>query len=85
MLVLVSTLLNGSNYHGWSRVMRMSPLSKSKLKFVDGTIVMPDPDALSIHFGSAATRGPLMANAISGSINHISINHIEHDLDGQNV
>ena len=44
-LVLVSTLLNGSNYHAWSRAMKMSLLSKNKLKFVDGTILMPDPNA----------------------------------------
>ena len=40
-LVLVSSLLNGANYHSWSRGMRMSLLSKNKLKFVDGSIAMP--------------------------------------------
>ena len=44
-LVLVSTLLNGSNYHRWSCAMKMSLLSRNKLKLVDGTIVMLDPDA----------------------------------------
>ncbi|XP_028783620.1 uncharacterized protein LOC114739708 [Neltuma alba] len=40
-LVLVSPPLDGSNYHGWSRAMRMALLSKNKLKFVDGTLSRP--------------------------------------------
>ena len=31
--VLIYTLLNGSNYHAWSRAMKMSLLSKNKLTF----------------------------------------------------
>nr|GMC68017.1 uncharacterized protein LOC109168309 [Ipomoea batatas] len=41
-LVLVSTVLDGRNYHPWARAMEMSLLSKNKLGFVDGTIAMPD-------------------------------------------
>ncbi|XP_054797486.1 uncharacterized protein LOC129302589 [Prosopis cineraria] len=37
-LVLVSPLLDGSNYHCWARAMRMALLSKNKLKFIDGSI-----------------------------------------------
>ncbi|XP_019157174.1 PREDICTED: uncharacterized protein LOC109153764 [Ipomoea nil] len=41
-LILVSTLLDGRNYHPWARAMEMSLLSKNKLGFVDGTISMPN-------------------------------------------
>ncbi|XP_019163044.1 PREDICTED: uncharacterized protein LOC109159384 [Ipomoea nil] len=41
-LILVSTLLDGRNYHPWARAMEMSLLSKNKLGFVDGTIPMPN-------------------------------------------
>nr|GMC49278.1 uncharacterized protein LOC109168309 [Ipomoea batatas] len=41
-LVLVSTVLDGRNYHPWARAMEMSLLFKNKLGFVDGTIAMPD-------------------------------------------
>ena len=41
VLVLVSSLLNGSNYHSWSRAIKMSLLSTNKLKFVDRSILMP--------------------------------------------
>ena len=40
-LILVSTPLNGSNYHSWARAMKMSLLSKNKLKFVDRSILAP--------------------------------------------
>ncbi|KAK4280541.1 hypothetical protein QN277_012155 [Acacia crassicarpa] len=40
-LVLVAPLLDGSNYHGWARAMRMALLLKNKLKFVDGSILPP--------------------------------------------
>ncbi|XP_061370184.1 uncharacterized protein LOC133312919 [Gastrolobium bilobum] len=41
-LVLVSTLLNGKNYHGWATAMKMSLISKNKFSFVDGTISVPE-------------------------------------------
>nr|GMC77861.1 uncharacterized protein LOC109192811 [Ipomoea batatas] len=41
-LILVSTVLDGCNYHPWARAMEMSLLSKNKLGFVDSTIAMPD-------------------------------------------
>ncbi|XP_020228267.1 uncharacterized protein LOC109809379 [Cajanus cajan] len=40
-LVLVSFVLDGPNYHQWSRSFRMSLVSKNKLGFIDGTIVAP--------------------------------------------
>lgn len=40
-LVLVSSLLDGINYHSWSRAMKMALISKNKLKFVDGSIKKP--------------------------------------------
>ncbi|XP_019175879.1 PREDICTED: uncharacterized protein LOC109171267 [Ipomoea nil] len=41
-LILVSTALDGHNYHPWARAMEMALLSKNKLGFVDGTVVTPD-------------------------------------------
>nr|GMD39448.1 uncharacterized protein LOC109159384 [Ipomoea batatas] len=41
-LILVSTVLNGRNYHPWARAMEMALLSKNKLGFVDGTIPVPN-------------------------------------------
>ncbi|KAK8360188.1 hypothetical protein V6Z11_A04G147600 [Gossypium hirsutum] len=46
-LILVSPALNSSNYHSWSRAMRLALLSKNKLQFVDGSITVPsDTDSL---------------------------------------
>ncbi|KAK4269822.1 hypothetical protein QN277_022931 [Acacia crassicarpa] len=39
-LVLVTSVLTGSNYHTWSRAMKVALQSKNKLGFVDGTISM---------------------------------------------
>ncbi|XP_050222723.1 uncharacterized protein LOC126672815 [Mercurialis annua] len=46
-LVLVSTLLDGGNYHKWYRSMRMALLSKNKFKFVDGSISVRNRDDVS--------------------------------------
>ena len=43
-LILTSTLLNGNNFHSWSRSMKMALISKNKLKFVDGSISVPNLD-----------------------------------------
>ncbi|KAJ8617408.1 hypothetical protein MRB53_013594 [Persea americana] len=40
--VLVSTLLDGDNYHTWSRAMQMALTGKNKSRFVDGSITQPD-------------------------------------------
>ena len=40
-LILVSAPLTGTNYHSWARSMRMALLCKNKLKFIDGSIIMP--------------------------------------------
>ncbi|KAK4279348.1 hypothetical protein QN277_011143 [Acacia crassicarpa] len=40
-LVLVAPPLDGQNYHGWARAMRMALLSKNKLQFVDGSLLPP--------------------------------------------
>ncbi|XP_061364355.1 uncharacterized protein LOC133307808 [Gastrolobium bilobum] len=42
-LVLVSSLMDGKNYHNWARSMKMALISKNKLSFVNGTISVPDP------------------------------------------
>ncbi|KAK4282833.1 hypothetical protein QN277_014161 [Acacia crassicarpa] len=41
MLVLVAPSLDGKNYHGWARAMRMALLSKNKLRFIDVSIPPP--------------------------------------------
>ncbi|XP_055960699.1 uncharacterized protein LOC130015139 [Mercurialis annua] len=38
----VTMQLNPTNYHTWNRAMRMALLLKNKLKFVDGSIPVPD-------------------------------------------
>jgi len=40
-IVLVTLLLDGSNYHSWSRAMKRALQSKNKFKFVNGDI--PEP------------------------------------------
>ena len=41
-LALVSKVLTGSNYHSWSRAMRLALVYTNKMKFVDGTIRAPN-------------------------------------------
>jgi len=43
-LILVSPQLNDTNYHCWSRSMRRALMSKNKMKFVDGSTDVPQPD-----------------------------------------
>ncbi|KAK2359287.1 hypothetical protein QL285_084673 [Trifolium repens] len=43
-LVLVTPLLNGSNYHSWSRSMTVAIRSKNKLHFLTGSLPRPDDD-----------------------------------------
>ena len=42
--LMVSPILNGRNYHSWSRSMRMALKAKTKLQFIDGTIAKPNRD-----------------------------------------
>ncbi|QHO60264.1 uncharacterized protein DS421_3g105980 [Arachis hypogaea] len=41
---LTDLLLINSNYHSWSRSVKISPKSKNKLKFIDGTLMKPEED-----------------------------------------
>ncbi|GJZ67792.1 hypothetical protein Tco_0631032, partial [Tanacetum coccineum] len=41
-MVLTNTPINGSNFHGWSRNVRMALGAKLKLGFIDGSCVKPD-------------------------------------------
>nr|GMC46969.1 uncharacterized protein LOC109149920 [Ipomoea batatas] len=41
-LLLVTIPLDGTNYHTWSRAMKMTLLSKNKLGFVDGSVMAPE-------------------------------------------
>jgi len=45
--VLVTPLLDGSNYLAWSRSMIRAFGANNKLKFVDGSIEVPDEDDLN--------------------------------------
>lgn len=49
-LLLVSQLLNESNFHHWQQSMRMSLLTKSKLDFVDGSILELDLDDVAFPY-----------------------------------
>ncbi|GLT64494.1 hypothetical protein SLA2020_369830 [Shorea laevis] len=40
--ILVTTLLNGDNYHTWRRVMQNALYAKNKIGFVDGTLEKPE-------------------------------------------
>ncbi|KAF1879902.1 hypothetical protein Lal_00022806 [Lupinus albus] len=40
---IVSCLLNGGNYHRWSRAMTMALQTKNKIKFIDETLTKPMP------------------------------------------
>ncbi|XP_061355655.1 uncharacterized protein LOC133300166 [Gastrolobium bilobum] len=40
-VVLVSPLLNASNYHTWARAMTVALLSKNKIGFINGSIIPP--------------------------------------------
>ncbi|XP_061368044.1 uncharacterized protein LOC133311047 [Gastrolobium bilobum] len=42
--VLVSPVLNGRNYHSWSRSMTMALRSKNKLGFINNSVIIPDDD-----------------------------------------
>nr|GLL46475.1 uncharacterized protein LOC109150247 [Ipomoea trifida] len=41
-LMLVSTPLDGPNYHPWARALSMALSCKNKIKFVNGSILKPD-------------------------------------------
>jgi len=45
-LVLVTTILDGTNYTSWYREMKIALISKNKWKFVDGTFTEPAPTHL---------------------------------------
>ncbi|MCH81794.1 hypothetical protein A2U01_0002586, partial [Trifolium medium] len=36
-------LLSGPNYHTWSRAMKVAPMAKNKMCFVDGSLLSPLP------------------------------------------
>jgi len=40
-MILVTHVLDGSNYHTWSRAMKRALLSKNKIKFINGEIQEP--------------------------------------------
>ena len=40
--LIVSIILEGPNYHHWSRSFQISLISKNKIGFIDGTIVAPN-------------------------------------------
>ncbi|XP_057418242.1 uncharacterized protein LOC130712423 [Lotus japonicus] len=71
-LVLVTPILDGSNYHSWTRAMEMSLQMKNKFGFVDGSIAkLPDTDPML----SAWKRcNNLVAISCDSWINH-SVSH----------
>nr|GLL37543.1 uncharacterized protein LOC109151977 [Ipomoea trifida] len=49
-LELVSSVLDGSNYHEWARAMKVALSSKNKFVFVNGAIKMPSTDDRKFFF-----------------------------------
>ena len=47
-LILVSQYLNGENYTSWSRAMLIARSVKSKIGFIDGSILRPDGTDLAL-------------------------------------
>jgi hypothetical protein len=43
-LVLVTPLLNGGNYHSWSRSMTVALRSKNKIQFINGSLPRPNDE-----------------------------------------
>lgn len=42
-LSIVSPSLNNTNFHSWSRAIKISLRSKNKLGFINGTLIRPNP------------------------------------------
>jgi hypothetical protein len=81
--VKVVPVLNGSNYHAWSRSMRRALGGKLKLEFIDGTIPVPlddfDPSYRAWNRCNMLVQSWIM-NSVSDSIAQ-SIVFMENALD----
>jgi hypothetical protein len=81
--VKVVPVLNGSNYHAWSRSMRRAFGGKLKLEFVDGSILVPldefDPSFRSWNCCNMLVHSWIM-NSVSESIAQLIV-FIENALD----
>lgn len=58
-LVLVSQALDVTNYHPWTKIMKITLLSKNKIKFIDGTLPTPARDAIRLWFLGSRNDFPL--------------------------
>ncbi|GJT91728.1 hypothetical protein Tco_1080573 [Tanacetum coccineum] len=45
-MVLTNTPFNGTNFHGWSRIVKMALGAKLKLGFIDGSCNRPSVDSV---------------------------------------
>ncbi|GJY90478.1 retrovirus-related pol polyprotein from transposon TNT 1-94 [Tanacetum coccineum] len=57
-MVLTNTPFNGSNFHGWSRNVRIALGAKLKLGFIDGSCPKPDWKVIAYRYGQS--NGPLV-------------------------
>ncbi|GKB12380.1 copia protein [Tanacetum coccineum] len=65
-MVLTNTPFNGSNFHGYSRNVRMALGAKLKLGFIDGSCVKPDVGDIKLF------QGRMVANVTAGFDDHFS-------------
>jgi hypothetical protein len=81
--VKVTPVLNGANYHAWSRSMRRALGAKLKLEFIDGTLPQPldhfDPSIRAWNRCNMLVH-PWILNSVSESIAQ-SIVFMENALD----
>ncbi|XP_050214069.1 uncharacterized protein LOC126665339 [Mercurialis annua] len=81
-LLLVTNVLTGPNYHSWCRAMRKALISKNKLRFIDGTIEIPDRDHASFYAWDRCNNMVCswLTRAVSDSISD-SLSCIDNAID----
>ncbi|XP_055961065.1 uncharacterized protein LOC130015294 [Mercurialis annua] len=79
---LVSPILDGTNYHSWSRGMKMALIAKNKKCFIDGTVPVPGRDNSMVNVWERCNNLVLswIYNSVSPAI-HKSIEWIDSALE----
>ncbi|GKV29555.1 hypothetical protein SLEP1_g38471 [Rubroshorea leprosula] len=52
--ILVTSLMNGDNYHTWRRAMQNALYDKNNARFVDGTVMKPAATSLDVAYAETA-------------------------------
>ncbi|KAJ8643597.1 hypothetical protein MRB53_005345 [Persea americana] len=76
--VLVSSLLDGDNYHTWSRAMHMALTVKNKLGLVDGSV--KQPDASSPNLINFPANSSSISITKAKALNQIHERNASHEL-----